>query len=372
MLTIPSTLNPYLNQMIHGDSLEILPQLPPNSIDLVFADPPYNLQLKQDLRRPDNSQVDAVNDEWDQFDNFKAYDDFTRDWLRLVKRAMKPDSAIWVSGTYHNIFRVGTIMQNLGFWLLNTVAWMKYNAMPNFRGARLKNDVEYIIWAKYDEKSRYTFNHHLMKRFNDFGEGKQLGSVWQINRCVAPERIRRADGERLHPTQKPEELLRRVILASSMPDDIILDPFAGTGTTPTMAKQLRRKFIAIEQEEDYFQAAIMRINAIKVLPEDDELIRAVYIEKPPRVAFKKLLAAGYVTEGQTLYLDEPSTEAIITKNAKLKAGKTIGSIHSLACTLKEVPSTNGWKHWYYVDDTGKHQPIDRLRHEYYDKHNASM
>ena len=248
--------NPYLNQLIQGNSLEILPLLAEDSVDLVFADPPYNLQLKQDLWRPNHTQVDAVNDKWDQFDSFKAYDEFTKQWLLEVKRVMKPNSSIWVSGTYHNIFRVGAIMQNLGFWILNTVGWMKYNAMPNFRGRRLKNDIEFIIWAKYDEKSRYTFNHHLMKRFNDYGEGKQLGSVWQINTCISPERLRDDNGDKLHPTQKPEALLQRIILASSLPDDIILDPFAGTGTTPKMAKYLHRQYIAIEQEENYHQAGL--------------------------------------------------------------------------------------------------------------------
>lgn len=359
-----SDSNPYLNKMLCGNSLEILPQLPENSVDLVFADPPYNLQLKQALLRPDHSQVDAVNDDWDQFDSFKAYDDFTLEWLKLVRRAMKPDSSIWVSGTYHNIFRVGTIMQNLGFWMLNTVGWMKYNAMPNFRGTRLKNDIEFIIWAKYSEKSRYTFNHHLMKRFNDYGKGKQLGSVWQINTCVGPERIRDEDGNKLHPTQKPEELLKRIILASSLPGDVILDPFSGTGTTVAMAKYLRRQFISIEQKESYYKASVVRAEAIEPLPESDELIQAVYTEKPPRIAFKKLLAAGYITVGQKLYLDEPATEATVTKNAKLVSGKKNGSIHSLACILKDLPSTNGWKHWYYVDETGTRQQIDKLRHEY--------
>jgi len=358
------SIDPYLNQMICGDSLEILPQLPENSIDVVFADPPYNLQLKQDLWRPNHTQVVAVNDEWDQFDSFKAYDDFTRTWLKMVKRVMKPDSSIWVSGTYHNIFRVGTIMQNLGFWLLNTVGWMKYNAMPNFRGMRLKNDIEFIIWAKYNEDSRYTFNHHLMKRFNDFGEGKQLGSVWKINTCVGPERVRDEEGNKLHPTQKPIELLKRIILASTMPGDIILDPFAGTGTTVAMAKRLRRQYISIEQDEVYYNASVERVKKVKPLAEKHELIQAVYTEKPPRIAFKKLLAAGYVKEGQKLYLDEPATEATVTKNAKLKTDKQTGTIHSLARTLKEVRSINGWKHWYYVDDAGKRHQIDRLRHEY--------
>lgn len=362
------TIKQYLNQIICGDSLDILPRLPENSVDLVFADPPYNLQLKQALWRPNHTQVDAVSDDWDQFASFKAYDKFTETWLKAVKHVMKPSATIWVSGTYHNIFRVGTIMQNLGFWILNTVSWMKYNAMPNFRGTRLKNDIEFIIWAKYDADSRYTFNHHLMKRFNDYNEGKQLGSVWQINTCVGSERIRDENGSKLHPTQKPEELLQRIILASSIPDDIVLDPFSGTGTTPAMAKYLRRHYIAIEQEQAYYDASIKRVAKIKPLAKNHATIQAVYAEKPPRVAFKTLLTAGYIKVGQTLYLDDPNTEATITKNAKLVAGEQTGSIHSLARELKDVRSTNGWVHWYYVDEQGERQQINKLRHDYHENH----
>lgn len=354
----------YTNQLIRGDSLKVLPKLPADSVDLVFADPPYNLQLKQELWRPDHSQVDAVSEEWDQFDSFKAYDIFTETWLKAIQGVMKPTATIWVSGTYHNIFRVGTIMQNLGFWILNTIAWMKFNAMPNFRGTRLKNDVEFIIWAKYDETSRYTFNHHLMKQFNDFGIGKQLGSVWKINKCVGPERMRDENGEKLHPTQKPEELLRRIILASSKPNDIVLDPFSGTGTTPAMAKHLRRQYIAIEQDNMYHNAALQRVANIKPLSQSDAIIKAVHDEKPPRVAFKKLLKADYIQVGQKLYLDEPAVEAIVTQNAKLQANNQVGSIHSLACALKKVRSTNGWVHWYYLDETGTLQQIDKLRQQY--------
>jgi DNA modification methylase len=354
----------FFNRIIQGDSLEILPQIPESSIDLVFSDPPYNLQLKQDLWRPNHTQVVAVNDDWDQFDSFKHYDEFTRDWLKEVRRVMKPTATIWVSGTYHNIFRVGAIMQNMGFWLLNTITWFRPNAMPNFRGMRLKNDVEFIIWAKYSEESRYTFHHHLVKRFNDFSPEKQLGCVWQINLCGGPERLRDGNGDKLHPTQKPEELLERIILASSKPDEVVLDPFSGTGTSAAVAKRLRRQYIAIEAHESYYQASIERIHTVKPLPEDAEIIQAVYHEKPPRVAFKKLLKAGYIEIGQKLYLDEPATEAIITRNAKLQAGNQIGSIHSLACHLKDVPSINGWRHWFYEAKDGSRYPIDMLRYEY--------
>jgi DNA modification methylase len=356
--------NSFLNRMTQGDSLEILPQVPENSVDLVFSDPPYNLQLKQDLWRPNHTQVVAVTDEWDKFDSFKDYDDFTYDWLKAVRRVMKPTATIWVSGTYHNIFRVGAIMQTMGFWLLNTVTWFRPNAMPNFRGTRLKNDVEFIIWAKYSEASRYTFHHHLMKRFNDFSPEKQLGSVWQIKLCGGAERLRDENGDKLHSTQKPESLLERIILASSKPDDLVLDPFAGTGTTAAVAKRLRRQYIAIEQDELYHQASIERIEKVKPLAKTDELIQAVYHEKPPRVAFKKLLKAGYVKIGQKLYLDDPTIEAVVTENAKLKTGGKMGSIHSLACILKDVPSTNGWRHWFYEAEDGKRYPIDVLRRRY--------
>ena len=354
------------NDIIHGDSLAILPTLPADSVDLVFADPPYNLQLKGDLYRPNHSLVDAVTDEWDKFDDFAEYDEFTRAWLLEVRRVMKPTATIWVSGTYHNIFRVGTVLQNLGFWILNTVSMMKYNAMPNFRGTRLKNDVEFIIWAKYAEDSRYIYHNHLMKRFNDYNEGKQLGSVWQINTVIGQERVRDKEGRKLHPTQKPEELLKRIILASSKPDALVLDPFAGTGTTPAVAKKLRRNYIAIERDAEYYAAACERVQAIEPLPAKHELITATSRENLPRVAFKKLLKKNYLQVGQTLYLDDPSREATITSNAKLKIGEQIESIHKLACLLKNVPSINGWKVWYYTDDAGKRRPIDYLRKQFRD------
>src|SRR5712691_7012705 len=217
-----------INQILKGDTLTVLPALPKASIDLIFADPPYNLQLQQELWRPNLTQVDAVDDDWDQFDNFAAYDEFTRAWLKAAREVMKDTATIWVSGSYHNIFRVGTIMQDLGFWLLNTITWFKPNAMPNFRGTRLKNDVEFVIWAKRSEKARYTFNHHQMKQFNF---GKQLGSMWEIPVCGGQERLKDSEGKKLHPTQKPEELLKRIIVASSKPGDIVLDPFLGSGTT---------------------------------------------------------------------------------------------------------------------------------------------
>jgi DNA modification methylase len=346
------------NKILQGDTLDILPRLPAKCIDLVFADPPYNLQLQQDLWRPNMTRVAPVNDAWDQFASFAAYDDFTREWLAAVRRVMKETATIWVSGTYHNIFRVGAIMQDLGFWILNTVTWQKTNAMPNFRGVRLRNDAEFVIWAKYSAKSRYSFNHHLMKRFN---EGKQLGCVWTIPACGGPERLRDDDGKRLHPTQKPEELLTRIIAASSRPGDLVLDPFLGSGTTAAIAKRLHRNWIGIEREDVYFRAAQKRIKAVQPLPADDPLLTEVAI-RHKRIPFRSLVERGYLQPGQTLYLDKPDSAAVILANGHLQANGYTGSIHKVGAQLKRVPSCNGWAHWYYIDPTtGVRTVIDTLR-----------
>lgn len=349
-----------INKILIGDTIAQMDKLPEKYVDLIFADPPYNLQLRQDLWRPNMTQVDAVNDAWDQFDSFASYDQFTCDWLTSARRIMKPDATIWVSGTYHNIFRVGRIMQDLGFWLLNTVSWHKTNAMPNFRGTRLKNDVEFVIWAKYSEKSRYTFNHHTMKQFND---GKQLGSVWAIPATGGQERLKDDDGKKVHPTQKPEALLTRIIVASSKPNDIVFDPFFGSGTTGAVAKQLRRRWLGVEREPNYIEASRERIEAIIPLKADDPLIDIP--EKPQRVAFSTLIEKGYLSAGQTLYLDDPDQSAIILANGKLRANGDTGSIHQLGKLLKSAPSCNGWEHWYYVDaKTNQREPIDMLRQQY--------
>ncbi len=351
-----------INEIINADTLEYLPTIPENCVDLVFADPPYNLQLKQDLWRPNQTQVDAVDDAWDQFDSFADYDDFTHKWLTEVRRVMKTDSSIWVSGTYHNIFRVGTIMQDLGFWVLNTVTWFKTNAMPNFRGTRLKNDVEFIIWAKRSEKSRYTFHHHQMKQFNN---GKQLGSVWTIPACGGAERLKGTDGKKLHSTQKPEKLLKRIIMASSNPKDIVLDPFSGTGTTATIAKRLRRKYIGIERNSMYAQASRDRIAQISPMSNNATVIKQALSDKPKRIAFKTLLKHALLEVGQGLVLDEPETNATILANGKLQSNGYIGSIHQLGAKLKGTPSCNGWVHWHYEDEqTGKRYPIDNLRKQF--------
>ncbi len=354
-------LDDYLNQIIHGDSLEILPSLPEASIDLIFADPPYNLQLSKELWRPDLTHVDAVDDEWDQFESFEAYDEFTIAWLTEARRVMKDTATIWVSGTYHNIFRVGAIMQNLGFWILNTISWFKPNAMPNFNGTRFKNDIEFVIWAQRSEKSSKTFHHHLMKQFNDFNKGKQLGSVWKIPVCGGGERLKDKNGNKLHSTQKPEELLRRIILASSKPGEMVLDPFAGTGTTPAMAKKLRREWIGIERNEIYISYAQERVSKVKPLRKNHSLITETTKPKPKRVSFKSLLEYDYIEVGQSLYFDDPELTATILENGRLKVNGHEGSIHQLGQQLKKAPTCNGWMHWFYVDENNERQPIDELR-----------
>jgi DNA modification methylase len=354
---MPSTLP--LDQIVQGDAVEVMAALPAQCADLIFADPPYYLQLQQQLWRPNMTLVDAVDDEWDQFASLDAYDRFTRDWLAAARAVMKETATIWISGTYHNIFRVGTILQDLGFWVLNTVTFYKPNAMPNFRGTRLKNDVEFVIWAKRSKKDRYVFNHRAMKLFNS---GKQLGSVWTIPTCNREERLKDAAGKKLHPTQKPEELLRRIILASSAPGDLILDPFAGSGTTAAVAKQLHRHWIGIEREPRYVEAARARIETVQPLAVDHPLLEAFIPEKRLRVPFRVLLDAGYLHAGQPLFLDRPLCTAEILPGGLLRVEELTGSIHRLGARLKGVPSCNGWKHWFYEDrETGQSQPIDNLR-----------
>ncbi len=307
-----------IDQIILGDAIEVLDTLPRRSVDLVFADPPYNLQLRNELWRPNLTRVDAVDDEWDQFDGFTAYDDFTRAWLHAARRVMKPTATLWISGTYHNIFRVGAILQDLGFWFLNTVAWYKPNAMPNFRGTRLKNDVEFVIWAKYSDKSRYTFHHHTMKQFND---EKQFGSMWSIPICTGAERLKDAAGKKLHPTQKPEELLKRIILASSSPGDVVLDPFVGTGTTAAAAKWLHRHWIGIDTDETYVQAARTRVDAVQPLDPRDPLVQAPGEVKLTRIPFSALLERDYLHAGQMLYLKHSPHRAEILADGQIVAGR---------------------------------------------------
>jgi modification methylase len=349
------------NTILHGDCIPIMQDLPAESIDVVFADPPYNMQLKQPLWRPDNTHVDPVDDAWDEFGGFGGHDAFTRAWLRAAQRLLKPRSSIWVCGTYHSIYRVGSIMQDLGYWLMNGIAWYKRDATPNFNGTRLKNDVEFLIWAKRDEKAQYTFNYQPLKQFN---AGKQLGSMWDIPKVKRHEQLLDADGTRIHSTQKPEALLERVIVASTRPGDVILDPFFGSGTTGAVAKKLHRRWLGIELEADYIPSAQARIDAVTPLPDDDPLMQPAVDHVARRVSFKTLIKEGYLDVGQTLYLKGADCAAEILPNGKLRSGEQVGTIHILCRHLLDVPSCNGWKIWLYEDADGERRPINHLREQY--------
>ncbi len=348
-----------LDQIIQGDCLEVLSQLPENSIDLIFADPPYNLQLQKDLWRPNMTRVAAVDDAWDQFEDFQAYDRFTLGWLSACRRVLKESGTIWVIGTYHNIFRVGALLQDLGFWILNDIIWIKTNPMPNFRGVRFTNAHETLIWAARSRSARNAFNHHAMKSLND---DLQMRSDWLLPICSGPERIK-VNGKKAHSTQKPEALLYRVVLAASQPGDVVLDPFFGSGTTGAVAKKLRRHWIGIELEPGYVQLAARRLAAIQ--PEAGDL--QVFAEdssrrKTPAVRFGSLLENGFLRPGQQLYFQaNHSLAARIKPDGKLLLGGSEGSIHQLGRLLSGGSPCNGWEHWYYQADDGDLQPIDRLR-----------
>ena len=342
------------NQIIQGDCVEVLQHLPEKSVDLIFADPPYNLQLNQALWRPNMTKVDGVDDAWDQFGSFAEYDAFTRAWLLACRRVLKDDGAIWVIGSYHNIFRVGKILMDLDYWILNDVVWTKTNPMPNFRGVRFTNAHETLIWAKKSEKARYTFHYHLMKELNG---GKQMRSDWEIPICSGHERIR-INGEKAHSTQKPEALLERVILASSNPGDVILDPFFGSGTTGAVAKRLHRQWIGIERDGDYVHVARQRIDAVQpgTLP-------ALNHPRPTtRLAFASLLESGLLHEGQALYFQrDRSKRAHITREGKLRLADFTGSIHQAGRHLQAGSPCNGWEHWYFETADGALEAIDMLR-----------
>ena len=349
-----------LDQILQGDCVEILNILPEKSIDLIFADPPYNLQLSQELWRPNLTKVDAVDDAWDRFSSFEEYDDFTRAWLSACRRVLKDTGTIWVIGSYHNIYRVGAVLQNLGFWILNDVVWVKTNPMPNFRGVRFTNAHETLLWAQKVKGTRYTFNYHDMKSLND---DLQMRSDWLLPLCIGEERVR-LDGRKAHSTQKPEALLYRVILSSSNPGDIVLDPFFGTGTTGAVAKKLHRHWIGIERDEEYVRVAQERIDGIQIPVEDEAVFTSSSGRKTRRVPFGRLLEVGLIQPGQTLYLSESGDiEAVVRVDASIRSGELVGSIHKLAKQLLNAPA-NGWEKWYYVDEQGRKQPIDRLRKLY--------
>ncbi len=347
-----------LNQILSGDCVTEMNALPEGSVDLIFADPPYNLQLKGDLHRPDSSKVDAVDDHWDQFESFATYDKFSRDWLKAARRLLKPDGAIWVIGSYHNIFRVGATLQDAGFWILNDVIWRKSNPMPNFRGARLTNAHETMIWASKSEKSRATFNYEALKALND---GVQMRSDWLLPICNGHERIKDADGNKAHPTQKPESLLHRIIVGSTNPGDVILDPFFGSGTTGAVAKKLGRDFIGIEREEAYRKVAEKRIADTRRL-DRDALQVSTSKRAEPRVAFGQLVERGMLRPGEMLHSLNGRHSAKIRADGTLIAHDTRGSIHQVGAALEGAPSCNGWTYWCFRKE-GKTIPIDLLRQQ---------
>ena len=336
-------------RVVAGDCVAEMAKIPAGSVDLVFADPPYNLQLQGDLKRPDDSRVDAVDDEWDKFASFGAYDDFTRAWLMACRRVMKPSATLWVIGSYHNIFRVGALLQDLGFWILNDVVWRKSNPMPNFRGRRFTNAHETLIWAARDATKRdYTFNYEALKAGND---DIQVRSDWFIPLCTGEERLKGHDGKKLHPTQKPEALLARVILAASRPDNLVLDPFCGTGTTGAVAHRLGRRFIGIERDDDYAAAARRRIATIEPLPQS-ALATFMTAREAPRVPFTALIERGLVAPGVSLVDAKRRHRALVRADGALALGEAVGSIHRIGALAQGLEACNGWTYWHIETPRG--------------------
>jgi modification methylase len=347
-----------LDVVIQGECLEVMARLPENSVDLIFADPPYNLQLKGELHRPDNSRVDAVDDAWDQFASFEDYDRFTRGWLAAARRLLKPDGAIWTIGSYHNVFRLGAALQDGGFWILNDVVWRKSNPMPNFRGKRLTNAHETMIWAAKSQSSKYVFNYEAMKALND---GVQMRSDWLIPLCTGSERLKGPEGTKAHPTQKPEALLHRVLVASTRPGDVVLDPFFGTGTTGAVAKRLGRRFVGIERETAYVKAAEARLALVR--PVEAEAAAVTTAKRAePRVAFGVLVERGMLSPGEFLHSMNGRRQAKIRADGTLIAAEVRGSIHQVGAALEGAPSCNGWTYWHFKKD-GVSVPIDVLRQQ---------
>jgi len=344
------------DRILVGDCVEQLRRLPDGSVDLVFADPPYNLQLERDLLRPNNTRVDGVDDAWDKFSSFSEYDAFSRAWLAECRRILKPDGALWVIGSYHNIFRLGVVLQDLGFWILNDVIWRKVNPMPNFRGRRLTNAHETLIWAARDQRSRYTFNYEAMKAGND---DVQMRSDWLFPICSGPERLKDEGGRKAHPTQKPEALLHRVLLASTNAGDLVLDPFFGTGTTGAVARRLGRHCIGIERDADYAKAAEERIARVKPLDRETlDIARSKRAE--PRVPFGTIIELGIIRAGSRLYDPSARIEAEVKADGTLAWGGSQGSIHRLGAHVQGKSACNGWTFWHF-DQKGTLKPIDVLR-----------
>ncbi len=342
--------------ILQGECLEVMKSLPGSSVDMVFADPPYNLQLSGELLRPnDSSRVDGVEDHWDQFENFKAYDEFTISWLKEARRLLKPNGSLWVIGSYHNIFRVGAILQDLGFWILNDVIWRKTNPMPNFRGRRFTNAHETLIWCARDKSSKYIFNYEAMKNLND---DIQMRSDWLLPLCTGSERLKK-DGKKAHPTQKPESLLHRAVLASTKLDEVVFDPFFGSGTTGSVAKKLGRRYIGIERDPEYIALAHKRLKSVKKLA-DDELLSTPSKRAQPRIPFGWLVERGIVKPGSLLTCLRGHYKARVRADGTLMSAEFKGSIHQVGAYLQKAPACNGWQFWY-KEEKGKRIVLDAYR-----------
>lgn len=349
-----------LNQILLGDCVEVMQSLPAGSVDLVFADPPYNLQLNRTLWRPDLSRVEAVTDGWDQFEGYEEYDRFTRDWLSACRRVLKDTGTLWVIGSYHNIYRVGTALMDLDYWILNDIVWIKTNPMPNFRGMRFTNAHETLLWAQKNKGAHYTFNYHSMKSMND---DLQMRSDWELPICKGKERTQ-TNGGKAHSTQKPEALLYRVLLASSNAGDVVLDPFFGSGTTGVVAKKLNRNWIGIERDPLYIQLARQRLDATPGGENDASLFSSTSRRGRPRVSLGNLLESGFLRVGQVLYFSKGELAATIMADGRLQIGEQTGSIHTLAHALRNAPC-NGWDNWFYIEGSrGEKRPLNDLREEY--------
>ena len=344
-----------LDRVLVGDCIKLMEGLPEGSVDMIFADPPYNLQLEGDLVRPNNTKVDAVDDHWDQFASFKAYDEFTAKWMKAARRLLKPDGSIWVIGSYHNIFRVGSLMQDLGFWMLNDVVWLKTNPMPNFRGRRFTNAHETLIWAARDKEARYRFNYESMKALND---DFQMRSDWTLPLCTGQERLKK-DGKKAHPTQKPESLLYRVMLSSSEVGDVVLDPFFGSGTTGAVAKALGRHFIGLEREDEYAELARDRIKKVKQV-KDKSLVMNESKRSLPRVPFGTIVERGMIRPGTVLTDPRGRYSAKVRADGTLVTSDFKGSIHQVGAFVQKAPACNGWQFWY-TQVKGKMISIDVYR-----------
>lgn len=345
------------SKILQGDCIDAMEALEPGSVDLVFADPPYNLQLSGELTRPNQSVVDAVDDAWDQFDSFAEYDAFTRRWLTAARRALKPDGAIWVIGSYHNIFRVGAILQDLGFWVLNDVVWRKNNPMPNFRGRRLTNAHETMIWASRSQSSKYTFNYEALKAGND---DLQMRSDWLLPICSGAERLKGEDGKKVHPTQKPEALLARVLLASTNRGDVVLDPFLGSGTTGAVAKRLGRSFVGIDREGEYIEAATRRIAEVETL-DADAIAPLQSRREAPRVPFASLIERGLIEPGAVLTDQKGTSQAIVRADGTVMFGEVVTSIHKAGALAIGASACNGWDFWQLCEKDGRRTSINTLR-----------